>query len=277
MPQNSVVIELQRLASDSTANTSDVLRKALLVATKLKVVDFKTWVEAELRGYVDPKVKLPAYRVIYADIRALNPYRGLIPVQMTDSATERYYARAEVRNALPELEDMVKLPKGQLVQKLPPEHYATGIHAHAITFDLYRVIARNHVIGIVESVRTMILEWALKLEGEGILGEEMTFSESDKEKAARSQRIHIGNFQGVLGDVSAQNFQIGNYASIHNQLKEAGVSQKERNELENILDQLKKADGAQEREPLLKRGLNWVTKNATKLGALSTAIRAWFQ
>jgi hypothetical protein len=39
-----------------------------------------------------------------------------------------------------------------------------------------------------------------------------------------------------LGDVSSTNVQIGDYSSIHHALKEKGVSQKERNELENLLD-----------------------------------------
>jgi hypothetical protein len=47
---------------------------------------------------------------------------------------------------------------------------------------------------------------------------------------------NIKSFQGILGDVSSTNVQIGDYSSIHHALKEKGVSQKERNELENLLD-----------------------------------------
>ena len=275
MGKTSVVLELQRLASDSQAKVSDLLRKALLVSTKLKLDDFKTWVDAELRGYREGNIEPPSYRTVQADVKAMNPYRGLIPVQMKDSSTEQLYGRVQIRNALPELEDMTKEDKGQIIQKLPPEYSAVG--GMGVTFETYRVISRSQVIGVVETVRTTILEWALKLEAEGILGEDMTFSESDKMRAATSPSVHIESFQGVFGDVTAQNFQIGSYASIHNQLKDAGIPQAERNELENIVDELKEAESAESRQSLSQRGLDWLGRNAKKLGAIADVIRPWFQ
>jgi hypothetical protein len=47
----------------------------------------------------------------------------------------------------------------------------------------YRFISHNQLAGIVDTVRTIIVEWSLKLEAEGILGAGMTFSESEKKKA----------------------------------------------------------------------------------------------
>lgn len=277
MAHGSIVIELQTLASDSTSKVSDVLRKALLLSTKLGVGDFKQWVETELRGYKDGSVAAPSYRIIRAQIKAWNPYRGYIKVQIEDSATEERYCRTTVNNALPELEEMAKVDDdGSIVQKLPPEHSAVGSTGMGVTFDTYRIISRSQVVGIIEAVRTMILEWALKLEVEGILGNGMTFSEADKKRAAESPGIHIRNFHGVLGDVTAQNLQIGEYASIHGQLKDAGISQEQRNELENILDQLKTAEGAEKRKTIIQRGMDWLGRNGKNLGALVEVIRPWF-
>ena len=55
---------------------------------------------------------------------------------------------------------------------------------------------------VIDAVRTMILNWSLKLEEEGILGEGLSFSEEEKQKAATSTQIRIENFQGILGDVA---------------------------------------------------------------------------
>ena len=56
---------------------------------------------------------------------------------------------------------------------------------------------------ILESVRTIILNWALELECDGILGEEMIFNSEEKE-IANEKNYTINNF---FGDVSNSNIQ----------------------------------------------------------------------
>jgi hypothetical protein len=51
----SLVEELQRDALDSSVSVLDLLRKALVVATKLNIDEFKEWIELELKGYSDKK------------------------------------------------------------------------------------------------------------------------------------------------------------------------------------------------------------------------------
>ena len=48
---SSLVVELQRHAMDSTASVPDLLRKALVVATKLWIVELRDWVQRESNGY----------------------------------------------------------------------------------------------------------------------------------------------------------------------------------------------------------------------------------
>ena len=50
-PTNSLVLEIQRLATDRGNDISDLLRKCLMVAAKLKLNEFRTWVDSELNGY----------------------------------------------------------------------------------------------------------------------------------------------------------------------------------------------------------------------------------
>ena len=120
-----------------------------------------------------------------------------------------------------------------------------------------------------------MLDWSLKLETDGILGNDLTFTEQEKQKVS-SATYNIQNFVGVIGDVKSENVQIGNYSFIHSELKKCGVSQKERNELEDILDGLK---GAKEnkKESLIKRGMSWLKRNAGTIGALAEIIRNWIQ
>ena len=56
----SLVLELQQEALSKDTSVTDLLRKALVVARKLEIADFETWINAELNGFVEG-VKVPAY------------------------------------------------------------------------------------------------------------------------------------------------------------------------------------------------------------------------
>ena len=76
---SSLVEELQRDALDSKINVSDLLRKSLVVATKLNLADFRKWVECELNGYGKDD-GLPDYRLIRCQVQSTNPFdRRKIP------------------------------------------------------------------------------------------------------------------------------------------------------------------------------------------------------
>ncbi len=138
------------------------------------------------------------------------------------------------------------------------------------------VMDRARVKGVVDAVRNTILNWSLKLEQDGILGNELSFSNEEKGKAT-GITCNIQNFTGVAGNVIADNFQIGDYASIDPELKRLGVSQKERNELENLWDEMKTPSiTGDQKENLLKRGGEWLARNAGTIGSLSQTIKGWF-
>ena len=65
----SLVLELQREAMNPNSSMSDVLRKAMVVATKLKVQDLKAWVETELKGYIKDQ-EIPSYRKVNGTLKA---------------------------------------------------------------------------------------------------------------------------------------------------------------------------------------------------------------
>jgi hypothetical protein len=58
-----IVLELQREALGKGVRISDLLRKVLLVARKLKVSEIEAWVLSELNGYSDG-AEIPEYRQV---------------------------------------------------------------------------------------------------------------------------------------------------------------------------------------------------------------------
>lgn len=74
---DGIVLELEREALDENVSVETLLRKAYLVAKKLKLTDFEEWLNSEQNGYHG---EVPEYRMISGNYRAWNPYRGWIPV-----------------------------------------------------------------------------------------------------------------------------------------------------------------------------------------------------
>ncbi len=99
--------------------------------------------------------------------------------------------------------------------------------------------------------------------GQSIGEIEQTVEDTDNEGVIELPFPHdilIRNFTGILGNVDSSQVQIGDYNSVHAELKRRGLSQAERNELETILDALERLDqqvgrmeafGAQPMEPFV--------------------------
>ncbi|MHB8092707.1 MAG: AbiTii domain-containing protein [Syntrophales bacterium] len=198
-----LVLEIQQLATESHHDISDLLRKALLAATKLKLKDFKYWVNQELNGYREGDV--PNYRKITASVYLKNPYHGLIPVHFPTQEIYDVFCSIEVRDPIGNLaailskqDDSKTGPIYPLTQK--QEDFLLS-QQDCLGMPPVRTISNSAVATILDAVRTQILEWSLKLEEQGILGEGMTFSENEKELATKSQEINIQNFQGVFGNI----------------------------------------------------------------------------
>lgn len=239
----SIVSELQSLAADSSQDMSDLLRKALIVATKLRQEECRKWILWELNGYKEIE-DLPDYRKIKGDLRAHNPMVGLIPVIIKDEDFALIISRRNVFESVSSLGQCLKSP-GEVTYRFPP-NIEQSLMAMQDSYDPLRpmlVVGRNQIAAIIGCVRTRILDWALALESRGILGDGITFSDREK-RLAMNQNIRIDNFQGVLGDVSQggrveQTNLIGvhksDFASLSEFLKKQGVDEPDITELKQAL------------------------------------------
>lgn len=107
------------------------------------------------------------------------------------------------------------------------------------------IISKSSIMNIFSNVRQVILEWSLELEKQGILGENLVFTKQEKEVANHNPNITIGNFQGVLGNVTNSQVQQNNtltviendLQSLKNYLAEKNVSVEDIAELENAIQQ----------------------------------------
>lgn len=82
---SGIVLELQKEALDETVSIESLLRKAYLVAKKLKLKDFEEWINQELNGYDN---QFPKYRSVRGEIKAWNPYYGWIPMILSANVAD---------------------------------------------------------------------------------------------------------------------------------------------------------------------------------------------
>ena len=241
---SSMVLELRRDALNSSNNLADLLRKALLVAKKLGIKDFQDWIISELNGYDDIKV-IPKYRIVTGSIKALNPYQGWIPCLIPDNGLDFKLTQREVGQSIGALVSLLQNNKSGFLQtNYAPEVTQTLMSLFNTRFQIALHIDPSVISGILDAVRNTVLNWALKLEEEGILGEGMSFSKEEKEKALTSTSIHIENFQGILGNAEnstiTQNLNMTvqkcDFNSLSDFLSKNGISTKDIKELRGALD-----------------------------------------
>jgi hypothetical protein len=181
---NSIVLELQRDALDPSISVLSLLRKAYVVARKLNIRQFQEWIELELNGYNGHPI--PKYRSVRGQLRALNPYYGWQQIA-TDNQNIldffEYVCNCSIRQSISELSTLTNDTDKKLDFQLPPT--VESFLASLVDTSVKVSISNASVKRIVESVRDVILEWALKLQEDGITGEGMVFSQEEKQTAAK--------------------------------------------------------------------------------------------
>jgi len=239
------VIQLQDLASSSDHDIADLLRKALVVATKLQLPEFRQWILSELNGYED-RNGLPDYRIIHGDLRAQNPYHGLVPFIIQESEIRDLVTKIHLHESVSSIQQLVHSKgKGEICFYFGPEQEAALMRMQGYApLRPLRLVGANQLLAVLQVVRTRILEWALSLEAEGIVGDGLSFSDGERQKAMTSKSIRIENFQGILGDVhggtisqtNSMTVLSGNYESLANFLKQQGIPFEHLPELASAID-----------------------------------------
>ena len=246
---SKLVIELQKDIIENRLDTISILRKAKLIATKFHLDDFNQWIDYELNGY-DKYDDIPDYRNVIGEVKAKNPYYGLIPVMMHSSIAEKLNAR-KLFNPVSEL---ISLSKGKqsIIMTLPNELSELLCANAGVHFPCYFIVSKNAVMGVIESVKNHLLEWCLKLENDDILGEEYEFKEAKKEKEKLiPQQVNyygpvvtgnVNNSQLTSGSNNSNNFINNDINKMIDEIKKLieieKISDKDKNEALEILEEI---------------------------------------
>ena len=195
-----IVIELQREALDEKNSIESLIRKAYLVAKKLKLKEFEEWLNQEQNGY---KKEIPEYRNITGEIKAWNPYHGWIPMILSAKVAD-IVSRRPIPNSISSLLDVYNSSEDRVafsVNGAMTEFFNNSTDFMPTKYAIF--VSKSELYRIMSTVRNKILDWALLLEENGIVGNEMTFTDVEKQIAIDTPVInnYINNFYSKVSDV----------------------------------------------------------------------------
>ncbi len=216
----SLVLELQKEALDPNIRVSDLLRKALVVCRKLAVTEIESWINKELNGY-EIGDSVPEYRYSYGRVMVDTPYRGMVPVGFTNSEQEERMSKMPFICSAAQLEHFYDngAPNSSVLMSYQPEFGQKLKESIRSTSPPVLQVQLSEVYKIIDAIQNTILNWALKLEEDGILGDGMTFSKEEKE-TANGVSYNINNF---YGNVTHSQVQQGTSQSNQSQDNSKGV------------------------------------------------------
>jgi hypothetical protein len=187
----SLVQELQRDALNSSVSVLDLLCKALAVATKLNIDEFKEWIELELNGYSD-KETIPDYRNVIGSLKWKNysfvyPNVRWVDVITNDTDSLSIVSRRRIEKPISEIHDLILDKSTEDYINFGFDNKVQDMLNQIFKLDTEEYVLRITVLKIkqiLHSVRAIILRWSLKLEEDGILGDGMTFNNQEKSIAS---------------------------------------------------------------------------------------------
>lgn len=201
---SGIVLELQREALDKAANIESLLRKAYVIAKKLKLEKFEEWIKQEQDGY-SIEAKVPTYRYIGGSVYALNPANGRwIPVGISDGGRNEF-SKFPIKEGIPSLNDLYIDAKDNVSFSISST--LTDILNKKSPFEtIYSfVVQKSQLHQVISTVQNSILDWTLLLEENGIEGENLSFTNAEIENAQLPIiNNYINNFYANVEGIDLQ-------------------------------------------------------------------------
>lgn len=207
----SLIGEILEGAITNTTSLAELLRMVKVAAHRLNLPAIEDWVSKELDGYEDG-IDVPDYRRISGQVVVKHAMHGWHSI----GGDPEIIAMLQERNlggSIATLEAMLLEAKssgntGTFTMFLSPDSVPKILgdksFAYVAMGTRFSVAA---ISAVLDRVRGKILDWAIEMEKQGVVGQGMSFSAKEKEDAARAT-TNI-TFSGPVGTI-AGNFGVGN-------------------------------------------------------------------
>ena len=158
---SGLVLDLQQELLQESCDVLNVLRKAHLIAAKLKLSEFDAWIMSELNGYRCSKEDIPSYRSVRGTLKAQNPYRGWIPIAFSDGKIEQMLCEDRLPNSITEIIELHNNSTHGTFYLHFGADLVNFIMSHTTMpapWPVALVVSTHHLKDVVEQVKNCILE-----------------------------------------------------------------------------------------------------------------------
>jgi len=272
--------DIIELATDSKQPITTLLRKCLVLAHQLKNEKLRAWSNKELDGY-DSAEDIPDYRVLPAGATGLyvgpgwGRFQQGIPSISLEENHRKFAEVVQIAQAIGTLEHMVTSGSDSSQISFPWNDNLVLFYRNKIMrgwqlWSAQQTVPKSAVAGIVDTVRTRVLNMALEIRSTiGDKDEDLkkiTPEESQKVDQTIVNNIYTGNVyvSGGSSTMTAttiqqqqQNIIAGDWEQLAKALRTAGVSAPEIGELSTAIERDGKTIGAKVKD--------WVKKTAPKV------------
>jgi AbiTii-like protein len=242
--------------SDSTP-LSEVLRLCLRLGKQLGNEKLSSWALAELNGYNSVK-ELPDYRV--QSVRVLGHFSGPFGSGLQNAPIPQISIDKEHRDnlftshLLDPVAELEQLSSGDQTQELQSHWPADAIayyqrkqiYEGMVIADAWRVLSKSTIAGVLDTIRTRVLDFILSIEDELDIRrhgdkKEVEVNQQTSEKVTQTVHnvIYGGNVSvGNIGDTTQQIITVhpGDLTGLKKHLKELGVTDNLLNDLDQALE-----------------------------------------
>jgi hypothetical protein len=277
----SLVVQLQKEIVDSDVSLSDILRKAKILASLLRNEEFKSWVDAELKGYDSPE-DIPNYRKFrpanmgtFAGAFGKVVNNVQIPVSYLPEELREFAEKMEVSHGVKELEaSATQAAKNDKLRfPWPPEGIILArdhvrMDDGSVLVEAWKPFTKSQMEGILEQVRNRLLDLLLELQE---IDPEVANSEeairalpSEKVQNLYQTIIHGGNNVVASGagftQTATQNVITGNMQSLHDHFRSLGIPNDALAELDAAITE----DGRRPQKQMGEKVKSWLGKMTVK-------------
>lgn len=187
-----MVLDLQQACLDEKVSCYNLLLRAYAIAEKLNIKDMAEFCTNEINGYYDIDDKIiPLYRKIHVNTEAYKETsKRWEPVSFPAGHPR---SMRFVVESIPEIEKLEQSKQEMLEVRL---NYDDQLAIYQIIdmpkpLFVHQIFMAAQVTSILNIVRKLVLDWALKLEKQGILGESLIFSDEEQSKVKDVPSIQI--------------------------------------------------------------------------------------
>ena len=252
--ETNLIEAIKKDIMNDDVSLATILRKAKILAFKLKSDEFRKWVDSELAGY-QKEVEIPSYRKIMAQNFGIfsGPFRSridnlMIPTFNLPDSIKEFANEIKFPEGIKELESMADSDR-PLQIKWPPEaiilaRERINVSGGHVLVDAWQPISKQVICGILDAVRNRLLDFLLDLQSPEprITESEELLSEVPNETVRKILNLTIYGDHNILavGEDFIQNVQSevkkNDFDSLIRYLRKLNITEEDLDDLKNAIE-----------------------------------------